>query len=84
MCLVGSSSLDGISGPVTEQIYVSEFSYPAYLINLDRHPERQAGSIEQLQALSFNFNRIKGIEYQEMHPLTVRSVVDPTPTADQT
>jgi len=58
---------------------VTGFSYPAYFINLDRHPERHDASIEQLETLGIGFTRISGIDYRDMDPETLRSAVDPSP-----
>ena len=58
---------------------MTDFSFPAYFINLDRHPERRDATIEQLEALGIGFTRIAGIDYREMDPQTIRSAVDPSP-----
>jgi glycosyl transferase family 25 len=59
---------------------VTDFSFPAYFINLDRHPERRDATIRELDALGIGYTRIAGIDYRELDRETIGAAVDPSPT----
>lgn len=52
---------------------------PAYFINLDRHPQRCADTVGQLQALGIRYERIAGIDYRDLDREALRLAVDPSP-----
>ncbi|MFN3546050.1 MAG: glycosyltransferase family 25 protein [Mesorhizobium sp.] len=58
---------------------MTDFSFPAYFINLDRHPERCDATVRELEALAIGFTRVAGIDYRELDQETIRSTVDPSP-----
>lgn len=60
---------------------MTDFSAPAYFINLDRHPERRDATVDQLEALGIGYTRVAGIDYRELDEATIRSAIDPAPTA---
>ena len=58
---------------------VSEFSFPAYLINLDRHPERLKISGDELNSIGLDFQRVAAVDHRDLGPQTLSSVVDRSP-----
>lgn len=58
---------------------MTDFSFPAYFINLDRHPERCDATVRELEALGIGFTRVAGIDYRQLDEDTIRSAMDPSP-----
>ncbi|WP_419907630.1 glycosyltransferase family 25 protein [Hoeflea sp.] len=60
---------------------MSEFLSPAYLINLDRNPERLKTSGEALNSIGMKFQRFTGVDYREMDTQSMHSAVHTSPNA---